>query len=172
MNTNAFTRFGSQRTGLKVDKLFLFLIENTIITNQDFDSTATLAETSTYGTITASPLMDMNITFSNYTITNVYSSGTKGIFENWLNNRTTITMKDVILQNVISTKWLLVLTDTKEITIQNLRIVNVTISDTHLFRITGTNYIDIDSIAFSSINLEGRYALDFAVIVSVFFLIP
>ena len=171
MNSNTFTRFGSNPVDMNIDKYFLTLIENTIITNQDFNTSATLIDDPSHGTLSNSPVMNMNVTYSNYTIVDVYSSGSKGLFEDWLNNRTIITMRDVTIQNVITNKFLVEVEDAREVVIDNFRVINVTIYNSHLFGITGAGNVDIDTLVFSSIILEGRYALDFAVIVSFNFII-
>jgi len=169
-NMHSYARLSTPDVDIGTDKTFTTLFENIYMNNQDFRTTATLEESPTHGYLFASPFMKMNVTYSNYTIENVFNSGVLGLMQLQLNDMYDVTMKDITLRNIEASRDFIQFLGGNDINIENFKIINLTLHSVNLFTTTGVANIVINSFLFSEITRTGTVTSDFMQIVRNFLL--
>ena len=165
---NTASRFGGAKFEINTTRTFITLFENIYMTNPDFDTTASLDQDPTNGRMTGSSYMDLNLTFSNYTIENIYSSGSIGVFQVRMKDRHNIHIKDVTIKNVIASTVLFEITGGNSQTFENIKLINCTLHASELLLLSDTFNLMLNNFVIQDIQLLGTFSNKLGTIVSVF----
>ena len=142
------------------------IFENVYITNQDF-ATKTRSEAQTTIRMNGIANNPVDITFSNFTIENAYSSGSLNAIQLILPDNYSLTMKDVTFRNFESDVVVILVTGMSQKYLENIKFINCTMIDTQILNIADSDSLTVANISFENMTMPDSLSTDLVEFVRV-----